>query len=242
MARHDHHDHAADDHAGHDHSHAAGHAHAPKDFGPAFTIGITLNVGFVVVEVVYGLLANSMALVADAGHNLGDVLGLAMAWVATVLAQRAPSQTYTYGLRGGTILAALANAVLLLVTVGAIAVEGVRRLIHPTEVASLTVMVVAAIGIVINGVTAWLFASGRKVDINLRAAFLHMFYDALLSAGVVVAGGIIYVTGWTRLDPLVSLVLAAVILGGTWSLLRDSVGMSLDAVRPASSWTKSVLF
>lgn len=228
MAGHDHHD--DQEHAGHDHAPGGGHAHAPKDFGAAFAIGITLNVGFVIVEVVYGLLANSMALVADAGHNLGDVLGLAMAWIATILARRAPSQTYTYGLRGGTILAALANAVLLLVAVGAIAVEGVRRLVNPTEVASVTVVVVAAIGIFINGVTAWLFASGRKGDINLRAAFLHMAYDALFSAGVVVAGGIIFVTGWTRLDPIVSLVLAAVILAGTWSLLRDSVGMSLDAV------------
>lgn len=222
MAAHDHHD-----HAGHEHD---GHAHEPKDFGTAFLIGITLNIGFVIVEAVYGFLANSMALVADAGHNLGDVLGLAMAWIATVLARRAPTQTYTYGLRGGTILAALGNAVLLLVAVGAIAVEGVHRLLNPTDVASVTVMVVAAIGIVINGGTAWLFASGRKGDINLRAAFLHMAYDALVSAGVIVAGAVIYMTGWTQLDPLVSLVLAVVILVGTWSLLRDSVGMSLDAV------------
>ena len=225
MAGHDHHD-----HAGHDHPPATGHTHAPKDFGVAFAIGITLNVGFVVVEVAYGLLSNSIALVADAGHNLGDVLGLAMAWIATVLARRAPTQTHTYGLRGGTILAALANAVLLLVTVGAIMVEGVHRLINPTEVGSVTVIVVAVIGIVINGVTAWLFASGRKGDINLRAAYLHMAYDALVSVGVVVAGGIILMTGWTRLDPLVSLVVAAVILVGTWRLLRDSVGMSLAAV------------
>ena len=229
MGGHDHHDHAGHDHS-HGSAHGPGHAHAPKDFGAAFAIGIALNIGFVAVEVVYGLLANSMALVADAGHNLGDVLGLAMAWIATVLARRAPSETHTYGLRGGTILAALANAVLLLVTVGAIAVEGVRRLIAPTEVASVTVMVVAALGIAVNGVTAWLFASGRKGDINLRAAYLHMAYDALVSAGVVVAGGLILVTGWTRIDPLVSLIVAVIILAGTWSLLRDSVGMSLDAV------------
>ena len=158
MAEHDHHDHD------HNHAHGAGHAHvhAPKDFGLAFAIGTALNLGFVIVEVVYGLLANSIALVADAGHNMGDVLGLVMAWVATVLARRAPSKTHTYGLRRGTILAALANAVLLLVTIGAIFVEGVRRLIHPGEVESVTIMVVAAIGIVVNGVTAWLFASGRK--------------------------------------------------------------------------------
>jgi cobalt-zinc-cadmium efflux system protein len=146
------------------------------------------------------------------------------------LARRAPSRTYTYGLRRGTILAALANAVLLLVTVGAIAVEGVRRLIEPSEVTSVTIMVVAAVGIVINGVTAWLFASGSKSDITLRAAFMHMVYDAVVSAGVVAAGGVILLTGWTRLDPLVSLAIAVVILASTWNLLRDSVGMSLDAV------------
>jgi cobalt-zinc-cadmium efflux system protein len=220
------------DHHGHPHARGAGHAHAPapKDFGAAFAIGTALNLGFVIIEVVYGLLANSMALVADAGHNLGDVLGLVMAWAATVLARRAPSLNYTYGLRRGTILAALANAMLLLVAVGAIAIEGVQRLIAPSEVASVTVMVVAALGVVINGVTAWLFASGRKGDINVRAAFVHMAYDALVSIGVVAAGGVIFLTGWTRLDPLVSLAIAMVILAGTWSLLRDSIGMSLDAV------------
>jgi cobalt-zinc-cadmium efflux system protein len=153
-----------------------------------------------------------------------------MAWIATLLARRRPSQTYTYGLRRGTILAALANAVLLLVTVGAIAVEGMRRLISPGEVASVTVMVVAAVGIAVNGVTASLFASARKGDINLRAAFLHMAYDALVSVGVVAAGGVILLTGWTRLDPLVSLAIAVVILVGTWGLLRGSVGMALDGV------------
>jgi cobalt-zinc-cadmium efflux system protein len=220
------------DHDGHDHAHGARHAHVhvPKDFGVAFAIGSALNVGFVIVEVAYGLLANSIALVADAGHNLGDVLGLVMAWVATVLARRAPSRTHTYGLRRGTILAALANAMMLLVAVGAIAVEGVRRLIEPGEVAGTTVVVVAALGIVVNGVTAWLFASGRKDDINLRAAFLHMAYDALVSVGVVIAGALILLTGWTRLDPLVSLVIAVVILVGTWRLLSEAVGMSLDAV------------
>jgi cobalt-zinc-cadmium efflux system protein len=223
---------AHDGHDGHDHASNAGHshAHAPKDFGAAFAIGTALNIGFVGVEVVYGLLSNSMALVADAGHNLGDVLGLLMAWIASVLARRVPSQTHTYGLRRGTILAALANAMLLLVTVGAIAVEGVRRLLHPEQVAGVTVMVVAALGIVVNGVTAWLFASGRKGDINLRAAFMHMAYDALVSLGVVIAGGIILMTGWTRLDSIVSLAVAGVILVGTWSLLRDSVGMAMDAV------------
>jgi cobalt-zinc-cadmium efflux system protein len=227
------HDH--DRHHGHDHAHGAGHSHAAKDFGTAFAVGIVLNLGFVVAEALYGALANSIALIADAGHNLGDVLGLAMAWAASIMARRLPSRTHTYGLRRGTILAALGNAVLLLVTVGAIAVEGVQRLIEPGEVASRTVMVVAAVGIVVNGVTAWLFASGRKDDINLRAAFSHMAADALVSLGVVAAGAVILLTGWVRLDPLVSIVIAGIILVGTWDLLRDSVGMSLDAVPGAIS-------
>jgi cobalt-zinc-cadmium efflux system protein len=175
-------------------------------------------------------LANSVALVADAGHNLGDVFGLVLAWVAIALARRAPSQILTYGLRRGTILSALVNATLLLVTVGAIAVEGFRRLFEPSEVAGVTVMAVAAAGIVVNGVTAWLFAFGRKGDINLRGAFMHMASDALVSLGVVIAGGVILLTGWTRIDPLVSLAIAAVIMVSTWSLLRDSLGMALDAV------------
>ena len=212
------------------HAHGASRGHAPKNFGAAFAIGMVLNLGFVVLEAVYGLLANSLALVADAGHNLGDVLSLVMAWAAAMLARRAPSQTHTYGLRRGTILAALANATLLMLTVGAIAVEGVRRALEPGEVAGMTIIVVAGAGIVVNGVTAWLFASGRKGDINLRATFLHMAYDALVSVGVVVTGAVILVTGWTRLDALASLAIAVVILVGTWSLLRVSVGMSLDAV------------
>jgi cobalt-zinc-cadmium efflux system protein len=231
---HDHHDHDhshAHAHDAHAHAHGAhAHAHAPKDFGMAFAIGVVLNLGFVIVEFVYGLLANSIALVADSGHNLGDVLGLAMAWTAMILARRAPSQTLTYGLRRGTILAALMNAMLLLLTVGAIAVEGVRRLFEPSAVAGVTVMVVAAAGIVVNGVTAWLFASGRKGDINLRGAFLHMASDALVSLGVVIAGAMILATGWTWLDPLVSVVIAIIILWGTWGLLRDSLAMALDAV------------
>lgn len=216
----------------HDHDTGHSHAHAPADFGAAFAVGTALNIAFVGVEVVYGLLSNSMALVADAGHNLGDVLGLIMAWIAAVLARRAPSETHTYGLRRGTILAALANAMLLLVTVGAIVFEAIRRLFSPEDVVGTTVMVVAAIGILVNGVTAWLFASGRRGDINLRGAFLHMTYDAFVSLGVVIAGGFIMWTGWTRIDPIVSLVVAAVILHGTWGLLRDSVGMALDAVPP----------
>jgi cobalt-zinc-cadmium efflux system protein len=232
MARHtNQHDHGHSRSRSHsEQSRGGSHAHAPKDFGPAFAIGVSLNLGFVVVEVIYGLLAHSMALLADAGHNLGDVFGLVMAWVAATLALRPPSRRYTYGLRRGTIVAALGNAMLLLVSVGAIAVEGVRRLLDPGPVAGTTVMVVAGIGIVLNGLTAWLFASGRGSDVNLRAAFLHMLYDALVSAGVVLAAGVVILTGWTRLDALVSLAIAGVILAGTWSLLRDSLGLSLDAV------------
>jgi len=219
-----------DHEAGNPHTAGAGLAHAPKDFGAAFAIGIALNLSFVGLEVVYGLLGHSVALVADAGHNLCDVLGLAMAWAASLLARRLPSETHTYGLPRGTILAALANAMLLLIAVGAITVEGVRRLVEPTPVASVTVIVVAALGTVVNGVTALLFLSGRNGDINLRAAFLHMAYGALVSLGAVVAGTVMWITGWTRLDPLVSLAIASVILVGTWSLLREAVGMSLDAV------------
>ena len=228
MSEHDHNAH----HGEHVHPAGALPSLACKNFGMAFFVGIALNLGFVLIEVFYGLISHSVALVADAGHNFGDVLGLAMAWVAVVLARRRPSATHTYGLRRGTILAALVNAMLLLVTVGAIAVEGIRRLIEPGEVASLTVMAVAAVGIVVNGVTAWLFAAGRNSDLNLRAAFMHMAYDALISLGVVVTAGIILLTGWSRLDPLASLVIAAVIFMGSWSLLRDSLGMSMDAVPP----------
>ena len=234
MSKHDHNAHHGHDHDHGDHVPAADalHSHACRDFGMAFFVGIVLNLGFVLIEIFYGLISHSVALVADAGHNFGDVLGLAMAWVAAILARRLPSATHTYGLRRGTILAALVNAMLLLVTVGAIAVEGIRRLIEPGEVASLTVMAVATIGIVVNGVTAWLFAAGRNSDINVRAAFMHMAYDALISLGVVVTAGVILLTGWSRLDPLASLVIAAVIFMGTWSLLRDSLGMSMDAVPP----------
>jgi cobalt-zinc-cadmium efflux system protein len=230
MSVHPHHDHDSDRGGGG--GGGVDHSHTPRDFGSAFLIGIAMNLGFVLLEAWYGFISNSVALIADAGHNLGDVLGLAMAWVATVLARRRPSATHTYGLRRGTIIAALLNAVLLLLVVGAIALEGVRRLIEPGPIAGRTVMVVAAIGIVINGATAWLFAAGRKTDLNLRAAFLHMSYDALISLGVVVSAAIIQYTGWFRLDPLVSLVIAALILAGTWTLLRESLGMSMDAVPP----------
>jgi cobalt-zinc-cadmium efflux system protein len=232
---HDHHDH---DHHGHDHDHGHGlglrgaHVHAPNNFGKAFAIGIALNITYVVVEAVYGILSNSVALLADAGHNLGDVLGLMVAWIASVLVTRAPSARYTYGLRGSSILAALFNAVFLLITVGAISWEAILRLGTPEPVSGVTVMIVAAVGIVINAITAALFASGRKSDLNIRGAFLHMAADALVSAGVVVAGLVIILTGWLWLDPVVSLVINAVIVWGTWGLLRDSVGMSMAAVPP----------
>ena len=224
----DDHDHSAHDHAGH--GHASGHVHAPANFGKAFAIGIALNVGFVCIEAAYGFMSNSVALLADAGHNLSDVLGLLVAWTATILVKRAPSARFTYGLRGSSILAALFNAIFLLLTVGAISWEAIQRLGNPEPVQGKTVMIVAAAGIVVNGVTAWLFASGSKDDINLRGAFLHMASDALVSAGVVVAGLIILLTGWLWLDPLVSLAINAIIVWGTWSLLRASVGMSMAAV------------
>lgn len=220
------HTHHSHDHANHGHA----HSHAPADFGRAFAIGIALNTAFVVIEAAFGVYSNSMALVADAGHNLSDVLGLVIAWGASVLARRRPTARYTYGLRGSSILAALFNAIFLLVATGAIAWEAVLRLIDPAPVAGPVVMVVAAIGIAINGFTAWLFASGRKDDLNIRGAYLHMAADAAVSAGVVVAGAIIYVTGWLWLDPAVSLVIAVIIVAGTWGLLRDSVAMSLAAV------------
>jgi cobalt-zinc-cadmium efflux system protein len=218
---------------GHDHLQGRVHVHAPASFGMAFAVGIGLNLIFVAAEFTYGVLANSVALMADAGHNLSDVLGLAIAWIASVLSKRAPSSRYTYGLGGSSILAALFNAMLLLVAVGAIAWEAVLRLFHPEPVASGTIIVVATVGIIINGVTAWLFASGRKGDLNIRGAFLHMVADAAVSAGVVIAGLVILYTGWFWLDPLTSLVIVGVIVWGTWSLLRDSLAMSVDAV-PAS--------
>jgi cobalt-zinc-cadmium efflux system protein len=219
----------AHDHS-HGHSHGHSHSHAPANFGAAFAIGVTLNAAYVVAEVVFGLLAHSVALVADAGHNLGDVLGLLLAWIASMLVLRPPSGKHTYGWRRSSILAALVNGVLLLVTIGAIAWEAIRRLFHPTEVTGSIVIWVAAAGILVNGVTALLFFSGRKDDLNLRAAFVHMAGDAGIAFGVVVAGVLIVLTGWQWLDPIVSLVIVVVILQSTWALLRDSVNLALDAV------------
>ena len=230
---HDGHDHAHrhDDAAGHDHHDhgGAGHVHAPASFGKAFTIGITLNTALVVAEAVYGYLGNSTALMADAGHNLSDVFGLLVAWAASLASKRAPSGRFTYGLRGSSILAALANAVFLLVATGAIGWESIQRFRDPEPVAGVTVMVVAAIGIFVNGATALLFARGRKGDINIQGAFLHMAGDAAVSAGVVFSAALILRTGWLWLDPAMSLLICAVILWSTWGLLRSSVGMSLSA-------------
>ena len=224
-------DHASHDHgAGHGSAHGhAGHAHAPKDFGLAFAVGVTLNFGFVLVEAIYGLLSNSMALLADAGHNFSDVLGLLIAWGATILAKRKPGGRYTYGLRSSSIVAALFNALLLLIAIVVIAYEALGRLAMPEPVAGSTVITVAAIGIVINTATALLFMRGSKNDINIRGAFLHMAADAAVSAGVVVAGFVILATGWLWIDAAVSLVIVTVIAIGTWGLLRDSVNMSLHA-------------
>ena len=219
------------DHDEHGHAHGVGgHVHAPASFGKAFAIGIALNIAYVLAEAFYGVAAHSLALLADAGHNLGDVLGLAAAWGASVLGKRKPGGRYTYGLRRTSILAALGNAVILLVVTGGIAWEAVRRLADPEPTGGATIMAVAAVGIAVNGITAWLFMSGRKDDLNIRGAFMHMASDALVAAGVVVAGGLILWTGWHWLDPAISLVISAVIVVGTWSLLRDSVNLSLDAV------------
>lgn len=214
----------------HSHDHEAGHSHVPADFGKAFAIGIALNFGFVIAEAAFGFLSNSTALLADAGHNLSDVLGLLVAWGAASLAKRAPGERFTYGLRGSSILAALFNAIFLLISVGAIGWESILRLMHPEPVAGTTVMIVAGIGILINAATALMFASGRKADINIEGAFLHMAADAAVSLGVVIAAGLILWTGWTWFDPVMSLLICLVILWSTYRLLRSSVRMSLNAV------------
>jgi cobalt-zinc-cadmium efflux system protein len=224
-------------HAHHHHGHGADHGfshdHAPADFSRAFAIGIALNLTFVVIEAISGIYGHSVALLSDAGHNLGDVLGLAVAWGATVLSRRPPTPRFTYGLGGTSILAALFNALFLLIAVGAISWEAIIRLMNPAPVAGEIVMIVAAIGIVVNGATALLFASGRKGDLNIRGAFLHMVADAIIAAGVVVTGFMIKLTGAAWLDPVASLVVNAGIIWGTWTLLRDSFSMSVNAVPPS---------
>lgn len=213
----------------HDHDHA-GHDHAPRDFGRAFAIGLTLNISFVIAETIYGILGNSMALLADAGHNLGDVLGLIVAWAGVTLAKRRPSSRFTFGLGQSSVLAALLNSLFLLVAVGAITFEAVLRLLNPEPVATTTVMIIATLGVLVNGLTAMMFASGRKGDINIRGAFLHMAADAGISAGVVVAAGVIALTGLVWIDPTMSLVLNFVIIWGVWGLLKSSGAMALAGV------------
>jgi len=213
--------------------HGHGHSHAPKNFDRAFAIGVALNVGIVAVQVVFGLLSNSLALLADAGHNLSDVLGLVLAWGASALARKLPTQRHTYGFRRTSVLAALTNALILLVAVGAIAWEAIQRFGQPETVNSGMVILVASIGILVNGFTAWLFISGKEQDVNIRGAYLHMAADAAISFGVVIAAIAMRYTGWLWLDPVVSLAIAVVIGIGTWSLLRESLNLALDAV-PAS--------
>lgn len=214
------------DHSHHDHS----HAHAPKDFGFAFALGTALNLGFVGIEALFGFIANSTALLADAGHNLSDVIGLLIAWGAALLAKRPATERFTYGLRSTSILAALGNALLLMFACGGIAWEALGRFAQPQLVEGLTVIVVAGLGILVNGFTAWLFMAGRKSDLNIRGAYLHMVADAGVSLGVVIVGVVILLTGWLWLDPLASLAIVAVILWSTWGLLRDSIGLALHAV------------
>jgi cobalt-zinc-cadmium efflux system protein len=211
---------------------AEGHSHAPASFGRAFAIGITLNTVYVVIQVLFGIAAHSLALVADAGHNFGDVLGLVLAWWASRLTSQPTTDRRTYGLRRSSILAALTNAIFLLVAVGGISWEAIRRFGNQPDVAGSIVIWVAAGGIVINLGTALLFQSGSHSDLNIRGAFMHLAADAAVSFGVVIAGIIISFTGWRWLDPAVSLLISAVIVYGTWGLLRDSFNMAMDAVPP----------
>jgi cobalt-zinc-cadmium efflux system protein len=223
---HDHSDHE------HEHAHGPGHAHAPKDFDRAFAIGVFLNGALVIAQVVFGLVAHSLALVADAGHNFADVLGLVLAWWASRLAKSPPTKERTYGMGSASILAALANAIFLLVTMGMVAWEAILRLEKPQHVHGSMVIWVAALGIVVNGVSAALFYSGRKGDLNVRGAFLHLAADAGISLGVVVAGMAILLTGRLWIDPVASLLITATIIYGTWGLLRESMKLALQAVPP----------
>ena len=206
------------------------HADMPADYGRMFAIGIALNLAYVVVEAGLGVVVGSLALLADAGHNLADVLGLGLSWGAALLGRRRPSERFTYGLRSSSILASLGNAVILLVVTGGIAWEAVLRLSHPVAVQGLAVAGVAVAGIAVNGATALLFARGRSRDLNVRSAFVHMLADALIAAGVVVTGIAIALSGQAWLDPAVSLAVSAVIVYGTWGLIRDAMGLALDAV------------
>ena len=214
----------------HQHDHSSEHPQAPINYRKAFAIGIALNVSYVAVEAVFGLFAHSLALVADAGHNLSDVLSLLLAWGASEFGQRKPSKRFTYALRSSSILASLANAIILLIAIGAIAWEAFQRFSQPQEVPAVTVMVVAGFGVLINAATALLFMSGRHRDLNIKGAFLHMAADAGVSLGVVLAGLAIKLTGQYWIDPAMSLVIVAVIAIGTWGLLRESIRCALQAV------------
>ena len=228
----------------HSHGHAHGHAHAhvisPDGISLRMGIAVALNLVFVIVEGGFGFMSNSVALIADAGHNLSDVLGLVCAWGALLLGRRPPGAKFTYGLGRSSVLAALANAVLLLLACGAIAWEAASRLGSPPAVAGRTVMIVAAVGIALNGISAWMLHAGSHGDLNRRSAYIHMLSEAVVSAGVVLSGLLIIWTGWSLIDPLVSLVIVAVILVSTWRLLRDSLTLSLDGV-PASVNSSAVL-
>jgi len=230
------------DHADHDHEHAHGHAHGipPEGINLRMGIAVALNLVFVVIEGGFGFLSNSVALIADAGHNLSDVLGLVCAWGALLLGRRPPGARFTYGLGRSSVLAALANAVLLLLACGAIAWEAASRLAAPPPVAGRTVIAVAAIGIVLNGISAWMLHAGSHGDLNRRSAYIHMLGDAAVSGGVLLSGLLIMMTGWSLLDPIVSLGIVVVILITTWRLLRDSLTLSLDGV-PASVNSSAVM-
>jgi len=204
--------------------------HNGDSISKAFAFGIILNVIYILVEVIFGLLISSMALIADAGHNLSDVLGLVLAWGAAVLARTLPTKKRTYGLRKSTILAALFNAIILFIAVGAISIEAIRRLINPEQVQGGIMMIVAGIGVLINAATAYLFVKGKDKDMNIKGAYLHMAADAGVSVGVVIAGLLITITGWLWVDPVIGLVIVLVITISTWDLLRDSFLMSVDAV------------
>lgn len=213
----------------HSHSHDP-HQHAPQRFDRAFALGIGLNLTYVLIEAFYGWQVNSLALLADAGHNLGDVGGLVLAWAAIAAARLRSNDRHTYGWRRASILASFANALLLLVAMGSLGWESLQRLQQPEPIAGVTVMLVAGIGVLVNAITAWLFVSGSRHDLNLRGAFLHMAADALVSIGVVLAGALYLWQGWLWLDPVVSLIIAAVIVIGTWSLFRQSLHLLFDGV------------
>ncbi|MBE0551974.1 MAG: cation transporter, partial [Ignavibacterium sp.] len=206
------------------------HSHNFQNYNRAFGLGIALNITYIIVEVIYGFLINSMALLADAGHNFSDVLGLILAWGGAYLAQTAVTKSRTYGLRKATVLAALFNAIILLIAVGAITIEAIRKISDPAPIGGTTMMIVAGVGVIINTLTALLFMKGREKDINIKGAFLHMAADAGVSLGVVAAGFLINITGFYLLDPIISLVIVVVITVGTWGLLRDSFHLSMDAV------------